>query len=100
VAAGYDRRVEWRSHPCNCSAQRALVGTVTRLIRDERYRRVAVVLRSPPWWVPRAPGYRSRVRGRPCLAVVHAAMRGSGPGGRARVLVLLELQRRNGSCIC
>jgi len=32
------------SHPCNCSAQRALVGTATRLIRDERYRRVAVVL--------------------------------------------------------
>ena len=29
------------SHPCNCSA---LVGTATRLIRDERYRRVAVVL--------------------------------------------------------
>ena len=27
--------------PCNCSA---LVGTATRLIRDEHYRRVAVVL--------------------------------------------------------
>jgi hypothetical protein len=36
------------SHPCNCSAQRALVGTATRLIRDERYRRVAVVLEAIP----------------------------------------------------
>ena len=49
-AAGYTTTVTQLSHrgitltPCNCSA---LVGTATRLIRDEHYRRVAVVLVGP-----------------------------------------------------